>query len=202
MAAVGGLRAELDETTARLRNQADPAGKPELAEASLRLRLRAARAWERMMSDLVAASQTGRGQEPHAGFVGGRPARSSAAPRYGEPLCGGSRIATAIPVRLRPARAATVRRRRTWLRRGVGRPTMWAATGLPVAAGACEKPDASGLQTCCRPRRPTVLAGEDRSRHTVELLDGAKRSCESSAGAPRALAASVALGPADGAGTA
>jgi hypothetical protein len=58
LAAAGGLRAELDGVMARLLKQDDPAKEQALAREAVGVRVRLARAWEAMMSCLVAATDT------------------------------------------------------------------------------------------------------------------------------------------------
>jgi len=58
MSAAGGLRADLDSVLARLLKEADPAKQKSLAQEAVRIRVRLARAWEEMMSSLVAATDT------------------------------------------------------------------------------------------------------------------------------------------------
>ncbi len=58
MAEVGGMRAELDSAMATALSESDAMRKRALAGNALRLRIQIARAWERMMSDLVAATDT------------------------------------------------------------------------------------------------------------------------------------------------
>ncbi len=58
MAEVGGIRAELDAAVAKALSENDAVRRKSLVGSALRLRVQIARAWERMMSSLVAATDT------------------------------------------------------------------------------------------------------------------------------------------------